>query len=183
MSASNYDSTSKHGQNVFGTRFLDNVLQVRIGDRVLDFGCGTGNTTMDVAQRIGPSGFLLGVDPNEDRVTIATSRFRDDENVKIIRGSAEEAAAFAPYDVIFSNYVVHWIPADEHVNALRQIFELLKSGGKFGFTTLREDLPGYLYDVTASQYGNSYENFLSAIGWSYRSLVDWETLLSIQINS
>ena len=68
-------------------------------------------------------------------------------------------------------------PKSRRRSTLQKIFELLKSEGKFCFTTVREDLPGYLYDVTASQYGNSYEKFLSAMGISYRSLFDWETLL------
>ena len=35
---------------------------VRPGARVLDVGCGRGDTTFDAARRVGPSGLALGVD-------------------------------------------------------------------------------------------------------------------------
>ena len=36
--------------------------QVRQGERVVDIGCGTGASSIALAERIGPSGEVLGVD-------------------------------------------------------------------------------------------------------------------------
>ena len=177
MSASNYDRFAQYMQNSVGPKFLDEALHPQSGNRALDFGCGTGNTTIEMAERIGPTGFLVGVDPNEDRISIAQTRLQDKDNVKIVHGSTKEAAQYAPYDVIFSNYVMHWIPAQEHAVTFRNIYDMLKPGGRFGFTTIERDLPGYIHDLSASQYENSYENFLVAVGWSLRPLADWTKLL------
>ena len=37
-------------------------LQVKDGDTVLDVGCGFGDTAIDLANRVAPSGRVLGVD-------------------------------------------------------------------------------------------------------------------------
>src|ERR1043166_3131160 len=35
---------------------------VQPGERVLDVGCGCGQTTLELAERVGPQGAVLGVD-------------------------------------------------------------------------------------------------------------------------
>ena len=43
-------------------RALLDVAGLQPGGRVLHVGCGTGDTTLDAARRVGPSGLVLGVD-------------------------------------------------------------------------------------------------------------------------
>ena len=105
--ASTYSKLSKHVQLSEGQKFLDHILQPQRDDRVLDFGCGTGNLTLHLAEKIGPKGFLVGVDPDVERIKIAHSRLQRYENVKIVHGSIDEAKPFALYDLINSNQVVH----------------------------------------------------------------------------
>ena len=43
-------------------RALLDAAGLQPGGRVLDVGCGVGDTTLDGARRVGPSGLALGVD-------------------------------------------------------------------------------------------------------------------------
>ena len=174
--ASTYGQHSQHAQASDALIFVNSVLQPQCGSRLLDFGCGTGNVTVDLARRIGPDGFLVGVDPDEERIKIAKKRFEGHDNVKIVYGSIDEAEAEAPYDVINANHVVHWISAKEHEGLLRKVYRSLRPGGTFGFNTLH-GLTGFIRDLSASQYENSYDSFVAAIDWSLTSLFYWNTLL------
>ena len=41
------------------------------GSAVLDLGCGTGNITSLLAERVAPESRVVGVDPDEERIDIA----------------------------------------------------------------------------------------------------------------
>ena len=50
------DGLTQHSEAVFPN------LPVKTGDRVLDVGCGFGDTAIQLAQRAGPTGEVVGVD-------------------------------------------------------------------------------------------------------------------------
>lgn len=47
------------------------------GDRVLDIGCGTGATTLDLAARVGPEGKVIGIDISEALLQHAEDRLKN----------------------------------------------------------------------------------------------------------
>lgn len=50
------------------------LLQIKLGDRVLDVGCGPGTDTISMAQIIGEGGFVVGIDYNEALIRNARKR-------------------------------------------------------------------------------------------------------------
>jgi SAM-dependent methyltransferase len=74
---------------LFG-QFTEPVLDhaaVEVGDRVLDVGCGTGILARAARRRVGATGHVVGIDPNEGMVAVAR---RSDGSVDWRVGLAEE---------------------------------------------------------------------------------------------
>ena len=114
-------------------RILIDHLQIKPGERVLDVGAGTGRLAEYVAELVGTSGEVVGIDPLENRVAIARSRAS-----KVLRfgtGRAEDLSEFpdCQFDVVYLNSVFHWI--EDKARALQEIFRVLKTGGRIGVNT------------------------------------------------
>ena len=50
------------------------LLRARLGDRLVDVGCGTGDLARALAGRVGPTGTVLGIDASETMLTEARRR-------------------------------------------------------------------------------------------------------------
>jgi demethylmenaquinone methyltransferase / 2-methoxy-6-polyprenyl-1,4-benzoquinol methylase len=62
-----------------GTNHLWNRVVVRAsgagpGDRVLDLACGTGSLTRDLAKKVGPDGYVLGIDFSKEMLREAEKK-------------------------------------------------------------------------------------------------------------
>ena len=50
------------------------ATELRPGGRALDLACGAGSLTRDLAKRVGPGGYVLGVDFSEEMLKVAKGR-------------------------------------------------------------------------------------------------------------
>lgn len=103
---------------------------VRRGEIVLDVGCGTGGLTQRIAELVGPDGRVLGIDPDEARIALAR-RTAGAPNLEFQVGAAEalgEVARDRRFDLVFSNFVFHWIRDKQAV--LRALCGLLRPAGR-----------------------------------------------------
>jgi SAM-dependent methyltransferase len=117
------------------------------GCRVLDLGCGSGRDVYALAQLVGPTGSVVGVDMTDEQLAIA-EKYRTHhaevfgfDNVQFMHGYIErledlklEAGSF---DVIVSNCVVNLSPDKDAV--MRGVHRLLKPGGEFFFSDVYAD--------------------------------------------
>ncbi len=117
------DGLTHHSEAIFPS------LPVKEGDKVLDIGCGFGDTTIKLAARVGLSGKVVGL----DCCTAFLDYGRKDAasrgltNVSFVEGDAL-LERFAPeYDFVFSRFGTMFFA--NPVGGLRNMRTALKPGG------------------------------------------------------
>lgn len=117
------DGLTHHSARVFPG------LPVREGDRALDVGCGFGDTAVQLAERVGPSGFVTGMDCCEAFIAYGREEAKEKGlgNVEFIDADVQ-AYPFKPeYDFCFSRFGTQFF--ENPVAALRNMRTSLKPGG------------------------------------------------------
>lgn len=109
------------------------LLAPRAGERVLDVGCGTGQTLLQLAERVGSGGHVVALDVSEPMLTEARARVAQAgaTNVTLVLGNAATEALPGPFDIVFSRFGVMFF--DDSVAAFSHLRSGMKPGGRLGF--------------------------------------------------
>jgi trans-aconitate 2-methyltransferase len=91
--------------------------------RIVDLGCGPGNSTQVVRTR-WPEAEVVGLDSSPQMIERARQAF---PAAKWIFGDAANWTADEPYDLVFSNALLHWLP--DHAALCRRLLEQVAPGG------------------------------------------------------
>jgi len=106
----------------------------RSGERVLDIGCGAGITSFSLAELVGPSGHVTGVDVSQPLLALARSR-TSATNIDFIEADAALYPFKSDYDLIFSRFGVMFFV--DPVAAFRNIRNAAVPGGRLAFICWR----------------------------------------------
>lgn len=110
----------------------------RPGDRVLDVGCGFGDTTQRLAELVGPEGEALGVDVAEPFIELARQEAEGAENVRFACADVQVAELESGFDYAFSRMGIMFFA--NPVQALRNVRKALVPGGRFCAVVWRRKL-------------------------------------------
>ncbi len=111
-----------------GTQLLLDQIGVGSGARCVDFGCGGGHVAMELARRVGPSGFVLGLDLDEELLGIA----RDDAAASGVahvtfRSASIEAFSETDFDVAYARMVLEHLR--DPAAMVAKMVKAVRSGG------------------------------------------------------
>lgn len=133
--AASYDRGGVEFFTPMGRRLVERVGP-QPGEAVLDIGCGRGACSFPAAERVGPSGRVLGIDLAEAMVEQARRQAHreqvDNLAVRVMDGEHPDLPARS-FDVVLGSYSLIFLP--DAPGALARYATLLRDHGRIGFTS------------------------------------------------
>jgi len=111
-------------------------LNLTAGQRVIDLGCGTGPTTVELAKRVAPDGQVLGVDIADDMLARARHRAANGgvRNVEFLRADVQiHDLGDSSFDAAYSRFGVMFF--GDPVAAFGNVHKALRPGGLLSFVS------------------------------------------------
>jgi ubiquinone/menaquinone biosynthesis C-methylase UbiE len=130
-----FDDSALGFRDYFGRRTVER-LGICEGAQVLDVCCGTGSSAIPAAELAGTSGFVIGVDLAHRLLRLARKKARQRALSNIAFRTADmleldyQAESFDVVLCVFGVFLVPDMPA-----AVRQLWRLVRPGGKLAITT------------------------------------------------
>jgi SAM-dependent methyltransferase len=118
------------------------------GARVLDVGCGFGDTSQQLARIVGQSGHVTGVDSSPRFIESAMREAAEAkiDNLRFFSADVQTGDLGGPYDLAFSRFGTMFFASP--VQALRNVARSLVSGGKLTIVVWRKrEDNGWLYEA------------------------------------
>jgi SAM-dependent methyltransferase len=153
------------------------LAELRPGEKVLDLGSGGGIDVLLSAKRVGPTGFVYGLDMTDAMLELAERNRQEAgiENVEFLKGIIEALPLEDNcVDVVISNCVIN-LSADKG-QVLREAYRVLKPGGRFAVSdilclgqipaALRADLELWAGCMAGALEEETYRQLLSSAGFT-----------------
>jgi ubiquinone/menaquinone biosynthesis C-methylase UbiE len=107
------------------------------GERVLDVGCGFGDTAQRLAGLVGPEGEVVGVDAADHFVDLARREAAEAgvDNLRFVRADVQTEPLGGPYDLAFSRFGTMFFAGP--VPAMRNVRVALAAGGRLAMVVWR----------------------------------------------
>lgn len=105
---------------------IDLASRISLDDprRILDIGCGPGNSTRILKDR-WPGAEVYGLDSSESMIHKAE---KDHPDIRWLHGNAgDDLTPLGTFDIVFSNAALQWMP--DHETLIPGLYALLREGG------------------------------------------------------
>ena len=106
------------------------ALDLKIGENVIDIGCGGGHLVEEIALGVGINGKSIGIDPSQDQLNTANARCKNLNNVELICCSANEIKLKDNFcDTITATQTLEYIQDID--SSLEELRRISKNNSKF----------------------------------------------------
>jgi trans-aconitate methyltransferase len=152
-----------------GAGVLD-LLAAQPGERILDLGCGTGHHAAQLAA-LGVE--VEGVDAAATMVERARALY---PTIPFRLARGETLTVDRPFDAVFSNAALHWMPAADGV--ARRVFAALRPGGRFvGEFGANGNVARLLASLTTALAEEGFPGEALPAPWYFPSPAEYATVL------
>jgi SAM-dependent methyltransferase len=141
---------------------VTDAAQITEGQRVLDVACGTGVLSREAASRVGPTGFVAGLDRNAGMLHVAKQLAPE---IEWHCGSAESLPfPDQSFDAVVSQFGLMFF--QDRPQAIREMVRVLKSTGRFAIAVWNSlaTIPAYATEARLLEQmaGRNAANAVSA---------------------
>ena len=152
------------------------LASIKEGETVLDLGSGAGFDSFLAANRVGPTGTVIGVDMTPEMINRARENADKGSysNVQFVPGELEDLPVDDnSMDAVISNCVINLVPDKKKV--FKEVFRVLKPGGRLMVSdlVLRQKLPlsiensieGYVGCISGAVMKDVYLDAIGSAGF------------------
>ncbi len=152
------------------------LASIKEGETVLDLGSGAGFDSFLAANRVGPTGKVIGVDMTPEMINRARENADKGSysNVQFVPGELEDLPVEDnSVDIVISNCVINLVPDKKKV--FKEVFRVLKPGGRLMVSdlVLRQKLPlsiensieGYVGCISGAVMKDVYLDAIGSAGF------------------
>ena len=104
---------------------LVNRISLANPTKIIDIGCGPGNSTAVLAKKY-TNAYILGVDCSQDMIETAKKEYPN-LNFMMFNAETDFSNLSERFDIVFSSACIQWIP--NHKSLLNQMMQVLTDGG------------------------------------------------------
>lgn len=127
-------------------------LRIQEGENVLEIGVGTGQCLPSLAQSVGDSGTVYGIDISPGMLDVALERIRKAgalERVELVIGDGAALPFRADFfDVVFMSFTLELFDTPEIPVVLSECRRVLQKGGRIGVVAMsKKGSPGVMVDL------------------------------------